>query len=251
MSLLEETTTSETYYDKLVGEGRKFKDQEALAKGKAEADEYISMINRQKDEFRVLNDQYHDQIIRLKSELADRASLEDMLNQERTREPPQTTPAKTQPSIDFDVEFEKRLSDYERKKIAESNLNKVKAQLREKLGSDYVSTLRNKMDELELTVEEMDSLAARSPKAFMRSMGLEDQAPKGPAYQTPMSSTVNTTTLKPKSEERNWDWYMDLKAKDPQAWMSAKIQQQMYDDSQSLGARFATDDFNKYQERIP
>lgn len=255
MSLLEETPSNTI--DPVAYVREKFKIapdayiDPALAKSKLESDEYIKMVNRQKDEFRELNDQYHAEILKLKQELADRASLGDMLNQERTREQPQPTPANIQPSIDFDKEFEKRLSAYERKKKADENLTIVKAQLREKLGSDYVSTLRNKMDELELSVEEMDALAARSPKAFMRTMGLEDQAPKGPAYQSPMSSTVNTTGFRPKTEVRNWDYYQELKRKDPRAWMDAKVQQQMYDDSQKLGAAFATEDFNKYNERIP
>ena len=107
MSLLEETTTSNTP-DPVAYVREKFKIADdvpvdpALAKSKYESDEYIKMVVRQKDEFRELNDQYHAEILRLKDELAARASLGDMLNQERTREPAQTTPANTQPAIDFD-----------------------------------------------------------------------------------------------------------------------------------------------------
>jgi curved DNA-binding protein CbpA len=219
----------------------------ALAKSKYEADEFIKMKNAQ---FDTLSADYQ----RLKADYDSRASLEELLTKAQIREPePQLTPNanKTQPSQSIDRdEVAKLYQDFKRQEKADANLAEVKQILKEKLGSKVSEVLRTKMDELELTQEEMDRLAARSPKAFMRTMGLEDQPTRQPNFQTPPASTYNSATFKPVTEKRTWSYYQDLKAKDPKAWLDPKIQTQMYHDAQRLGSDFGDGDFAKYDERL-
>lgn len=252
MSLLESDQGSNTDVDYVAYVREKFKMapeavvDPALAKSKYEADEYIKMLTLQKDEMR-------EMYMQQKAQYDARASLEEMIDKIPSRDTATTPPATTQPSTDL-ATMKKMMADelasYEKKKTADANLKYVKDQLREKLGSNFASTLRNKMDELDLTPEEMDALAARSPKAFMRTFGLDTPVPKQ-NFQTPMASSTRTTEFKPTTQERNWDYYKELKRTNPTAWLDAKVQQQMYDDSQRLGDRFATDDFNRFDERLP
>jgi hypothetical protein len=218
-----------------------------LAKSKYEADEFIKMKNAQ---FDTLSADYQ----RLKADYDSRASLEELLTKAQIRElEPQLTPNanKTQPSQSIDRdEVAKLYQDFKRQEKADANLAEVKQILKEKLGSKVSEVLRTKMDELELTQEEMDRLAARSPKAFMRTMGLEDQPTRQPNFQTPPTSTYNSATFKPVTEKRTWSYYQDLKAKDPKAWLDPKIQTQMYHDAQRLGSDFGDGDFAKYDERL-
>src|SRR5262249_34863084 len=139
----------------------------ALAKSKLESDKYVEMIIKQKDE---LADSY----LKLKADYESRAKLEELIDQIPSRETPQSTPnanIKTFDPDEIDKLVEAKLSSYEKKKKADENLKIVKDQLREKLGNNYASALRNKMNELDLSEAEMDALAARSPKAFMKTIG--------------------------------------------------------------------------------
>jgi hypothetical protein len=43
---------NKNYYEELVGEGKKFKDEKELAKGKWIADEYVKTLERSLDEMR-------------------------------------------------------------------------------------------------------------------------------------------------------------------------------------------------------
>ncbi len=106
------------------------------------------------------------------------------------------------------------------------------------------------MDELELSEDETYSLMARSPKAFANTFGLETKPMQQP-FQAPPASTYKSD-FKPTAsgQERDWNYYMDLKEKDPKAWLNPKVQTQMYHDAQRLGSKFATGNFNDYEERI-
>lgn len=218
----------------------------ALAKSKYEADVTIKMKNAQ---FDTLSADFQ----RLKADYDSRASLEELLTKAQTRESNADTQDanKQQPPQSIDRnEVAKLYQDFKRQEKADANLAEVKQILKEKLGSKVSEVLRTKMDELELTQEEMDRLAARSPKAFMRTMGLEDQPTRQPNFQTPPTSQYNSATFKPVTEKRTWSYYQDLKAKDPKAWLDPKIQTQMYHDAQRLGSDFGDGDFAKYDERI-
>jgi hypothetical protein len=215
-----------------------------LAKSKYEADEFIKMKNAQ---FDTLAADYQ----KLKADYDARASLEELLTKAQTREESLSPNANKEPTkeIDIDKIVESKLNAREKQRVYDENLNKSKLLLREKFGGKATEVLRNKMEELDLTEDEMNSLAARSPKAFIRTLGLDDPKPQV-SFQPPPSSTYKSSSFKPITEKRTWSYYQDLKAKDPKAWLDPKIQTQMYHDAQRLGADFGDGDFNQYDERL-
>lgn len=218
-----------------------------IAKSKLESDNYIKMMEKQKDE---LAESY----LKLKADYESRAKLEELIDQIPSRDSANNLNANNtkaqQDPIDIDKLVDAKFSSYEKKKKADENLKIVKDQLREKLGNNYANTLRNKMDELDLSEAELDALAARSPKAFMKTIGLDETPNKNP-FQSPMSSSYKSDNFKKTEENRNWDYYQKLKETNPRAWLDPKVQTQMYHDAQRLGPAFATEDFNKYSERLP
>src|SRR5258708_3217952 len=166
----------------------------ALAKIKYKAYEFIKMKNAQ---FDTLSADFQ----KLKADYDARASLEELLTKAQSRDEPLNTSNAntTQPKVDpLDIEklVDARLSSYEKQNRAKANVDEAKKVLREKLGSKYADTLRTKMEELDLTEDEMYSLAARSPKAFIRTIGLDDKPPVQ-NFQSPPSSQYNSATFKP------------------------------------------------------
>ena len=212
----------------------------SLARGKYESDEFIKMKNRQFDQ---LSEDY----LRLKADYDARAKLEELLDKRQVSEERDPPPNANKPGIDpaeLEKIFESRINAHERKKTQEENVKRAKELARETLGSNWQSTLKNKMDELELSEDETMSLMARSPKAFANTFGLQTK-PNQPSFQAPPMSSVKTDNFKPnaKGQERTWSYYQDLKKSNPQAWLDPKIQTQMYQDAQRLGESFADGDF--------
>ena len=228
------------YYTELVGEGRKFKDEKALARAKAESDEFIKMKNKQFDQ---LSQDY----LRLKADYDATAKLEEMLDKVRSSENREELPPNAnKPGMDtseLKQFFKSELSSYEREKRSEENVKKARELARETLGSNWQSTLKNKMDDLELSEDETMAMMARSPKAFATAFGLQTK-PQQQSFQAPPVSS-GRPEFKPSgsNKERTWSYYQDLKKTNPQAWLDPKIQTQMYQDAQRLGETFADGDF--------
>ena len=230
------------WLSELVGDNKKFKSVNDLAKGKAEADRYVEMIIKQKDE--LAND-----YLKLKADYDARAKLEELLDQ-RTPAKEEHTPSSPSPKeVDFDSLIEKKISERERQRQREENINKTKQMLKEQLGSNYSRKLQEKLNELDLSEDEAFAMASRSPKALIRTLGLDSQPSLNNMFQTPPTSQVRASEFRPKTEQRTWSWYQDLKAKDPRAWLDPKIQTQMYHDAQALGSAFGDGDFVKHDNK--
>jgi hypothetical protein len=235
----------ENYYNELVGENRKFKDQEALAKGKWYADRALSTKERQFDE---LSSDY----LRLKADYDARAKLEELLKDrlQQPQERDETPQNANQPGYnpdDLKKLMKQELTSYEREKRYEENVKKSKEIARESLGTNWSSTLKSKMDDLDITEEETYSLMERNPKVFASTFGLQTK-PGQPSFQSPPTSNQRSDVFKPSVNKaaagRTWSYYQKLKEeKGLQEWLDPKIQAQMYKDSQELGDAFADGDF--------
>jgi hypothetical protein len=212
----------------------------SLAKSKYEADEYIKMIVRQKDE---LASDY----LKLKADYDARAKLEELLNQRQLPEEREHNPNANKPGIDpseLKQMLQSELSSYKKQERAEDNVKRAKELAREALGSNWQSTLKNRMDELELSEDATIAMMAQSPKVFAQAFGLQTK-PQQQSFQAPVSSSQRSDNFKPKvqGQERTWSYYQELKKTNPQAWLDPKIQTQMYQDAQKLGDAFADGDF--------
>jgi hypothetical protein len=230
----------ENYLNELVGENRKFKDPEALAKGKWHADRALSVKERQFDE---LSADY----LRLKADYDATAKLEELLK-DRLQSPPDRdpTPNANQPSYnpeDLAKLVDQRLTSYERQKRGEENVKKSRELAREALGSNWQSTLKNKMDDLEISEEETYSLMERNPKVFASTFGLQTR--QGNPFQSPPASSQRTVFAPSKSEgsEETWSYFQKLKKDNPQAWLLPETQTRMYKAAQRLGDQFMDGDF--------
>lgn len=213
------TEAIESYMDHLVGDGKKFKSPEELAKGKYEADTFIQKLLDEKKQ--------------LETELATRARLEDLLDQ---LEPPapntpsttnQTAPEGTPAAIDETL-IENILNRREQERKALDNINEAKTQLQKFFGDDYVQKLDARASQLGISRQELDALAKKSPKAFMALVA--PQSKSDPLF-TPPTSKVNTPIPHGTPQVRSWEWYQNLKKTNPTVYWSAKVQSQLHKDA--------------------
>lgn len=239
---LPEFDDNKNWHEELVGEGRKFNSNEALAKGKAESDRYVKILEQQKDELR-------NMYLGLKEQVDGRAKLEDLIDRiekgKSGTSDDSHTPEDREKTPTFDLQ---QLKSYIREGLQEtkvqdreaSNYAEVQKTLKEKLGPRVNEVLKEKMDTLMIDSAYMVSTAKRSPQAFYSLIGLNEQ----PAQSETMFQAPPRTTQRPVSFSQQTDgartlaYYEKLKETNPKAYLDPKIQVQMDKDSQALGVAF-------------
>lgn len=224
------TTPSSDTLTNLVGEGKKFKTVEDLAKGKLEADQFIETLKQE--------------LADLRQESATRARLEEIVDnltsarraeenyQEAPNHRPNESPSQPQ-TTQGDIErlIDQTITRREQQQTATQNRQVVKEKLKEVFGSDYVSKLETRREELGLSQSDMDSLAARSPTAFL-ALVAPNQGRSTPV--SPPRSSVRSEALthqNPTAAPGTWAYYEALKQSDPKKYWSPAVQGQLHKDA--------------------
>lgn len=220
------------YLEELVGEGKKFSDPEALARGKAEADLFIERLKQEN--------------VGIRNELNSRVKMEEFLDKLNSSQQAKSPDAGQQPSDQAKAETSpnlkpedviKLLDQREQQSKAVGNVNKVKERLQEVLGPNYTTKLKQVASNLNLSTDHLNSLASTSPEAFYKLIGLEDKKPD--AFQAPMRNQMQVTGFKPENTVRDWDYYQKLKAdKGVTHYWSTAVQNQLHLDAHRLGDKF-------------
>lgn len=224
-------------FEALVGDGKKFKTQDDLAKSVFHKDSHISKIERENAEMRELLSK-NDRTEKLESMLTELLTR----NKPSNEVPPQTQekPGVTSPGL-TEEDLEKRLESLLGKKTAEqtskANLQEVREKLVAKYGSNFADTLKQKATELGLNDEDVNGLASRNPRLFYKTFDIDVKAP------TPSPSLTNKVNAgvspsfdgsgpKPRSH------YVALKNKDRASYYSPATQRAMEKDALALGSAF-------------
>lgn len=225
------TTEPQDVLSQLVGEGKKYATPEDLARSRLKADEFIDTLKAENRQ--------------LREEAAARAKLEDMIDRLSQRQIPEPTPQDNPPEKVTKVneapnveELVKKVFDQRyAEEIAQTNLNKVTEYVKQTFGEDYETKFKARLSELALSSKEAQALAINNPNAFIRILG---QAPQKPMDTgAPPRGEVNLG-FKPQGTARDMTYYNELKARDPAAYNSQKVQIQMHRDALELGERFFT-----------
>lgn len=201
----------------LVGEGKKFKSVEDLAKGKLESDRFIKQLL---DEKKALLEEQNT-----------RERLEELINKLSNPSPNNvpTPPARepenpVNPSNGLTKEdLEKYLAEERRKTQAEANINSVRQELEKSFGSNWKTTIAQKAQELGLSAQEMTDLAAKSPKLVL-DLVARQVAPRVP---TPPGNHLNTGSFSQHNGVKDWDYYEKLRKEDPKTYYSAPVQKEV------------------------
>lgn len=225
---------SNDIYTELVGEGRKYKDQEALARSVLEKEIHIRRLETEAANTR--------------RELEARRRMEETLDQiasnlnkpstgsERIPNGRESDEDSTSPEL-IEQLLEKKLSERSLKERREANLSKTKQTLVERYGNRYPQELKRLANELGVDQSFLDNLAADKPNVLLQL--LQDK-PKEPPLNPPRSSNISISSgnYSPPSGKRTDAYYRDLKKRDPALYNSPAIQLQRHNDAIQLGQQF-------------
>lgn len=233
------------YLVELVGEGKKFKDNQALARGKYEADQTVEMMKSRLDELRADYQKLHED----RQQGASLQELKDLIQSQKQSDGNLTPKADdlNVPQIkaeDIEKLVQDQIEKRENVRKEQDNLSFVQQKLKERYGNNYQNFLSEQRDALQLTDAEVNSLARKSPEAFFRVMGFTDNVRE--TFQSPTRSSMRSDTFSPTTNKRTWAYYQDLKKKDRNLYYSPKIFNQMLKDAEDLGDAFKDGDYKAF-----
>jgi len=212
-------TTDVSPIEMLVGENKKFKDAEALAKGKLEADTFIEQLKGENAE--------------LRKELMSRPTSEDVLKllREQTK-PADSSRENTTPVLDEDTLsklVESKLTSFEVKKKFDANELEADAKMKETYGDKAVEVLKSKAQELGVTVKYLHDTARSSPSAFFKLLGLnETKKYEGTKFEVSTKNTASEGFTSNASVKYGTKAYWtELRKKEPNKYFTPSVQQEV------------------------
>lgn len=229
-----EDNTPANFLEALVGEGKKFSDPESLARGKWEADRTIEARNAELEQLRAKLDAI---------EIAERLKSTQNTPENKPVTPRAEENQPAQPSALSQEDMAKLVRDQlkaeRQEETVRANVERVARKLVEMYGDEDKANqiVKQKAVEMDVSVEFLQEVAAKSPKAFFSQLGISDSTtpPAGPTKSdvNPSAfSSNNQTAAKPGT----YKFYEQIRKENPAQW--AKIQPQIHADALRLGEAF-------------
>lgn len=232
-NLFDDDHNVEASFEQLVGEGKKFKTPDDLAKAKLESDRFIEQLKSEAEEAR--------------KELRSRLSLEELSEQllTRTATPkPETPPLEANRSqddkpapVDVKEEVQRLLREEKNSERVSLNIKQTREALKERFGGDYQATLRQIAEELNVSDKFLADAAAASPTAFLKLVD-SVRAPDNNRPTSPPAGTVDTSRQFNQTVSKNNAYFQKLRKEDPKAYFSKKVQKELYDEAMRQGSKF-------------
>jgi len=235
-------TPSDSFLEKYVGEGKKYKDVEELAKAYDNANAFIPTL---KADMEALKEFTLEQ-------LASRANASNPnqpdppLNpNERDGShpnPANPAPPKEREEVDLNERIKQALEERDTEKRLKENAKITEEAMLKHYGSKEaaVEAIRVKAEELNVSPQWLADSAFQSPKAFFGVMGISEETPR--STSTPnASSDVNPRTIEQKfggPKPNTYAWYDNIRRTDPKRYRSPELQQALMADAMRLGNDF-------------
>lgn len=219
----------EVTLEDLVGEGKKYRDPNALAKGALEKDRFIEKLKTENQQMR------ED----LTSRQALAALVDEIKKSKTVPEPsnpdPQDGNKGGNDSADVEELVKKLLAQKETETKLSHNQELVKQKLTEQFGSNFNSVVHKRAQELGVDINYMNRLAAEAPQAllalFPKSTGGNDVFSGG--------TSVRSEALTQRSSgNRDWAYYEKMRKENLAKYWDKSVQKQMYEDMKLLGDKF-------------
>lgn len=233
------------YYNLLVGEHAKFKNEKELAKGKYISDNYIMTLESQMDQLRSDLDKERN------TNMA-KAKLEELIDQYQKRQQESPAPQPQQqdksPTIDpkqIESLIDSRMHERETSRKQQDNQEFVKQKLIEQFGTDYSRYIANSMKELDMSEDMLNQMARSNPKALLKMLGVGEQT--SDPFRNNIRSTNQPWTPKTQ-EKKTWSYWQNMKQTDPKKYYSRETNVEMHKAALELGDAFEDGDFSRFQK---
>lgn len=224
---LAEVITAET----LVGEGKKYADANKLAEAYVHADTLIEQLKAEKARL--------EAEVRVRDELMQRKPNDDGHTRDEGRHNPPVNPdpnAERKEDVDLTSLVREQIEENDRIRKAQANAEAAANKMVEKYGSPEAANaaIHKRAQELDVSVEWLRDSAARSPAAFLASMGISD----APATGTPFSYSNDARRINGDGNKRNFKFFEEIRKTNPNRYYSREVQSSLFEARRELGDSF-------------
>lgn len=220
---------SKNYLEELVGEDKKFKSPEELARGKAESDAFIEQLKQEQEQ--------------LREELKTRLNLEQFLTDLKTAVPKPTNddpqdrheqPAdkSSMSAEDLAALVRSQIQQMKVQDSAKSNLTTFNDKFASAHGPNAAAKLRSQAVELGMSVDEIKALAARNPTATLKMLGVGEAKPVEGFNPPPRTGF----TLPPTGKKTGFSYFEEIRKKNINEYFSPKVQNELFEARKAMGA---------------
>lgn len=219
---------TKNYLEDLVGDGKTYADNEALARAAMEKELHIRRIEKE------------NSVLRTNS--AAQQKLEELVTKLAEARSPSTEPNRQEPDVsappiqNLEEQFEALYNKRSAEARHATNRDHVKQVLQQNFGSNYVQRLNQVSAETGMSPEQMNALAATAPSALLKLVGVDRPAQQ---MSAPPVTQVNTQAdFKPNKGEKTQSYYRSLLKTSRNEYLSARVQNEMMANAKRLGPAF-------------
>lgn len=220
----------------LVGEGKKFKSVDDLAKGKIEADGFIEKLKVENAALReALNTEANpDEILQRINGLLQAKDRSTTNTHDQTSNQSTSTAAPLTEEKVLEL-----LSKRDQEEKIKQNVETFNANVTKAFGNKTGEVIATRLDELGMDEKSFKDLAAKNPNAALRILGLRE----GGVSAGTMNSSVNTEAFfgdagKGNGEVQNFAYFTKLRRELGEKYYEPHIQKQVFEARKKLGDAF-------------
>ena len=217
----------------LVGEGRKYKDPDELAKAYAHVEGHSKTVERENAELRARLDALEAN--RNKSNNNEDEGREQAPDGDNQQQPPKNNAPDAQ-NVDFRSQIREEVQALNETEKAKANIEAAAAKMIEVYGDAAKANeaVRKRAAELGVSVEWLQDSASRSPSAFYATMGVTQNA----SHSTPASGHGVNLDTQGGSNRKNFEYYDKIRKDNPKLYFSATMQTEMMNQAREQGSDF-------------
>lgn len=217
----------------LVGEGRKYKTVEDLAKSKLEGDLFIDTLKTENRAYReALLSGNEDAIEAARAALTAKQQGDPATTQKSNQSPKQSSLSKE----DILSVVEER----DRTLAAKANVESFNAEVGKSFGDKSGEAVRAKLAELGMTHEALTKLVETSPKAALKMLGVEAKGNQAQQVGKSDAGAVNTAAFFANSDTNteNWKYFQKLRRELKSDYYRPEVQTRVMAARMKLGDAF-------------
>lgn len=166
----------------------KYKNVADALNGLKHAQEYIPQVKAKATEA-------EEKMHKLEEEVQRLQALENTVLELTQKQEKASTNGVTLGEQDIAKLVEQTLSRKQQATVQQENINSVVSTLTSKFGADAEKVFYTKATEMGLSMEEMNALAAKTPKAVLTLLGVSEQVAPKQTHNAPTQGTVNTSAF--------------------------------------------------------
>ncbi len=215
----------------LVGDGKKFKDASALAKGKIEADRMIEQLKSETAEMR-------EALKKAETAKPGEEAIKSLIERIEKTAPQNGQPASTLSREDIEKLVREGINGVDTERTKKANYLLANAELNNHFKGDAATAAKHvndKVAELGMTPAAVKELAETNPKVF-RALFVPGHKPAAPSNVMPPSRVGVLPSVG--SEERGKSYYAKLRKEMGHKFYEPALQQQRMADATRLGERY-------------